>query len=72
MSVKWIAQRLEIGGWTNVSNLLGAKRKQECLKSEPQHPRGRLNNCLIICLVLPIKASFIQETLTQSPCQNCF
>ena len=30
----WIAQHLEMGSWTRVSNLLGAKRKQESLKSE--------------------------------------
>jgi REP element-mobilizing transposase RayT len=34
MSLKWIAQHLEMGSWTHVSNLLGAKRKQETLKSE--------------------------------------
>ncbi len=34
MSLKWIAQRLEMGSWTYVSNLLGAKRKEESLKSE--------------------------------------
>jgi hypothetical protein len=27
MSLKWIAQHLEMGSWTHVSNLLGAKRK---------------------------------------------
>jgi REP element-mobilizing transposase RayT len=34
MSLKWIAQHLEMGRWTHVSTLLGAKRKQESLKSE--------------------------------------
>jgi REP element-mobilizing transposase RayT len=34
MSLKWIAQRLEMGSWTYVSNLLGAKRKDQSLKSE--------------------------------------
>ncbi len=34
MSLKWIAQRLAMGSWTHVSNLLGARRKQESLKSE--------------------------------------
>ncbi len=34
MSLKWIAQRLRMGSWTHVSNLLGAIRKQESLKSE--------------------------------------
>jgi hypothetical protein len=31
-SLKWIAQHLEIGSWTHVSNLLGARRKQGSLK----------------------------------------
>jgi hypothetical protein len=26
MSLKWIAQRLAMGSWTNVSNLLGVER----------------------------------------------
>ena len=30
----WIAQHLEMGSWTHDSNLLGAGRKQESLKSE--------------------------------------
>ena len=34
MSLQWIAQHLEMGRWTHVSILLGAKRKQESLKSE--------------------------------------
>jgi hypothetical protein len=34
MSFKWIAQHLEKGSWTHVSNPLGAKRKHESLKSE--------------------------------------
>jgi putative transposase len=34
MSLKWIAQHLEMGSWTHVSNLLVCKRKQESLKSE--------------------------------------
>jgi len=34
MSLKWIAQHLAMGSWTHVSNLLGAARKQETLKSE--------------------------------------
>jgi hypothetical protein len=34
MSLKWIAQALEMGSWTHVSNLLGALRKQRSLKSE--------------------------------------
>jgi hypothetical protein len=34
MSLKWIAQHLAMGSWTHVSNLLGAKRKRESLKSE--------------------------------------
>ena len=34
MSLKWIAQHLEMGRWTHVSILLGAKRKQESLKGE--------------------------------------
>jgi hypothetical protein len=34
MSLKWIAQHLEMGSWTYVSNLLGAKRKQESLNTE--------------------------------------
>jgi putative transposase len=34
MSLKWIAQHLAMGSWTHVSNLLGAKRKQESFKSE--------------------------------------
>jgi hypothetical protein len=34
MSLKWIAQHLEMGSWTHVSNLLGARRKLESLKSE--------------------------------------
>ena len=34
MSLKWIAHHLEMGTWTHLSNLLGAKRKQERLKSE--------------------------------------
>jgi hypothetical protein len=34
MSLKWIAQHLAMGSWTHVSNLLGARRKQQSLKSE--------------------------------------
>ena len=34
MSLKWIAQHLEMGSWTHVSNLLAARRKRESLKSE--------------------------------------
>jgi hypothetical protein len=34
MSLKWIAQHLAMGSWMHVSNVLGAKRKQESLKSE--------------------------------------
>ena len=34
MSLKWIAQHLEMGSWTHVSNLLVARRKHESLKSE--------------------------------------
>jgi len=34
MSLKWIAQHLEMGSWSHVLNLLAAKRKQETLKSE--------------------------------------
>jgi len=34
MSLKWIAQHLSMGSWTHVSNLLGAWRKHESLKSE--------------------------------------
>jgi hypothetical protein len=34
MSLKWIAHHLEMGTWTHLSNLLGAKRKQKRLKSE--------------------------------------
>jgi hypothetical protein len=34
MSPKWIVQHLEMGSWTHVSNLLGAQRKLESLKSE--------------------------------------
>jgi hypothetical protein len=34
MSLKWIAQHLAVGSRTHVSNLLGARRKQESLKSE--------------------------------------
>ena len=34
MSLKWIAEHLAMGSWTHVSNLLGAHRKQESLKSE--------------------------------------
>jgi putative transposase len=34
MSLKWIARHLSMGSWTHVSNLLGATRKQESLKSE--------------------------------------
>jgi len=34
MSLKWIAQHLAMGSWTHVSNLLGARRKHESLKSE--------------------------------------
>ena len=34
MSLKWIAENLAMGGWTHVSNLLGAQRKRESLKSE--------------------------------------
>jgi REP element-mobilizing transposase RayT len=34
MSLKWIAQRLEMGSWTHVSNLLAAARKVRSLKSE--------------------------------------
>jgi hypothetical protein len=30
MSLKWIAQRLEMGNWTYVSNLLIAERKSLC------------------------------------------
>jgi hypothetical protein len=33
MSLKWIAQRLEMISWTNVSNLRGGKREQERLKA---------------------------------------
>jgi hypothetical protein len=32
MSLKWIAQHLEVGSWAHVSNLLGAERKLESLK----------------------------------------
>jgi hypothetical protein len=32
MSLKWIAEHLEMGSWTHVSNLLGAKRMTETLK----------------------------------------
>ncbi len=28
MSLKWIAQRLKMGAWTHVSNLLGQERKK--------------------------------------------
>jgi hypothetical protein len=34
MSLRWIAQPLAMGRWPHVSNLLGARRKQEGLKSE--------------------------------------
>jgi hypothetical protein len=34
MSLKWIAQNVAMGGWTHVSNLLGAKRKSQSLKSK--------------------------------------
>jgi REP element-mobilizing transposase RayT len=34
LSMKWIAQHLEMGSWTHVSNLLGDRKKQESLKSE--------------------------------------
>jgi len=34
MSLKWIAENLAMGSWTHVSNLLGAQRKRESLKSE--------------------------------------
>jgi putative transposase len=34
MSLKWIAQALEMGSWTHVSNLVNALRKQKSLKSE--------------------------------------
>jgi hypothetical protein len=37
MSLKWIAQHLEMGSWTHVSNLLGARRKPESLKSGNRH-----------------------------------
>ena len=30
MSLKWIAERLRMGSWTYVSNLLGAQRKRKC------------------------------------------
>jgi hypothetical protein len=30
MSLKWIAQELEMGSWTYVSNLLIAQRKEKC------------------------------------------
>jgi hypothetical protein len=33
-SLKWIAEHLATGSWTHVSNLLGAPRKRESLKSE--------------------------------------
>ena len=32
MSLKWIAQHLEMGSWTHVSNLLAARRKRESFK----------------------------------------
>ena len=34
MSLKWLAEHLAMGSWTHVSNLLGAQRKLESLKSE--------------------------------------
>jgi hypothetical protein len=34
LSLKWIAEQLAMGSWTHVSNLLGAERKRESLKSE--------------------------------------
>ena len=34
MSLKWIAEHLAMGSWTQVSNLLAAERKRESLKSE--------------------------------------
>jgi hypothetical protein len=35
MSLKWIARRLHMGGWTYLSNLLNKKRKHQfCVNSE--------------------------------------
>jgi hypothetical protein len=39
MSLKWIAEHLQMVSWTHVSNLLGAYRKRESLKSENSHLR---------------------------------
>jgi len=34
MSLQWIAEHLGMGSWPHVSNLVGARRKQESLNSE--------------------------------------
>ena len=34
LSLKWLAEPLDMGSWTHVSNLLRAKRKRESLNSE--------------------------------------
>ena len=31
MSLKWIAERLAMGSWTNVSNLLGVERAKTAI-----------------------------------------
>jgi hypothetical protein len=45
MSLKWVAQRLHVGSWTYVSNLLNAKpstpESQHCCNSEDGHKDGR-------------------------------
>jgi hypothetical protein len=45
MTLKWIAQRFEMADWTNVSNLLPAKRKQESLKSAARARNSRKVYC---------------------------
>jgi len=39
INLKWIAQRLQMGSWTHVSNLLNAKSPTQV------HPQGQLPLC---------------------------
>ena len=43
MRLKWIAQHLEMGSWTHISNLLGT-RKHESFKSENY-------TCTVFCIL---------------------
>ena len=47
LSLQWIAQYWALGSWTHVSNLLGARRKQESVKSDTctctAHLHGAIN-----------------------------